>query len=205
MQDMANDHQVILNQAIGIGPVDWRSPLKHDEYAEYSGQAAFDRAGVILNKTRLDEFWPSQGPHWDALGVANTGEAVLVEAKAHVAELFSNAVGASAEKSISRIRESLIDTMHGLGAEPGLDWSLRFYQYANRLAHAYLLERLNDVPVKLVFLNFVGDDKMRGTETAREWQVAHAVLLEAMGLRGRKPSFVVDAHVDVRSLPQVLA
>lgn len=30
----------------------------------------------------------------------------------------------------------------------GHDW----YQYANRLAHAYLLDRLNGIPTRLVFL-----------------------------------------------------
>jgi hypothetical protein len=39
-----------------------------------------------------------------------------------------------------------------MGVADGLDWSRQFYQYANRLAHAYFLERVNGVPSKLVFV-----------------------------------------------------
>ena len=45
------------------------------------------------------------------------------------------------------------------------DWSGTFYQYANRLAHLYLLHELNDVDAWLVFVYFVGDS--RSGEVAR--------------------------------------
>jgi len=41
---------------------------------------------------------------------------------------------------------------------PGYDWSKQFYQYGNRLAHAYLLDRLNRIPTRQVFLYLIADD-----------------------------------------------
>lgn len=77
------------------------------------------------------------------------------------------------------------------------DWSKRFYQYANRLAHAYLLDSLNGVPTKLVLLYFMGDRDVGGPLTRSEWQAAIDLVHEALGLR-HVPAFVVDVFVDVR-------
>jgi hypothetical protein len=76
---------------------------------------------------------------------------VLVEAKAHLNELYSPATGAS-ESSLMQIESSLSETASGLGLRPVCDWSTQFCQYGNRLAHAYLLDRLNGIPTRLVFL-----------------------------------------------------
>jgi hypothetical protein len=71
---------------------------------------------------------------------AARGEVVLVEAKAHLNELYSPATGAS-ESSLMQIQSSLGETASGLGVRPGFDWSKQFYQYGNRLARAYLPEK----------------------------------------------------------------
>jgi hypothetical protein len=71
-------------------------------------------------------------------------------------------------------------------------------QYANRLAHAYFLNRCNDIPTRLVFLYFVGDADVDGPLSRREWDAAIAVLHEALGIRGRVPDYVPDAFIDVR-------
>jgi hypothetical protein len=117
-----------LSDAIGCGPIDWKSPLVSDDYAEYRDQAFLDRLGVTLQKRSLDSFWPVGGPQWDALGVARSGELILVEAKAHVPEMLSPPNGATASLSIDRIRESLTETAAALKAGPGVDWSQRFYR-----------------------------------------------------------------------------
>ncbi len=135
IQQLVNQHSELLNDAIGLGPMVWRSPRADDGYAEYRDQAFVDRLGIMLSKRRLDDFWPSGGPQWDALGRAASGEAVLVEAKAHVPELLSSPTQAS-EESAKTIRASLSEAAAALGAVSGTDWSKRFYQYANRLAHA---------------------------------------------------------------------
>jgi hypothetical protein len=194
-----------LSDAIGCGPVEWRSPLVSDEYAEYRDQAFLDRLGITLQKRSLESFWPVGGPQWDALGVARSGEVVLVEAKAHISEMLSSASGATAVASVDRIRQSLHETASALGAGPGVDWSQRFYQYTNRLAHGYLLQELNGIPTRLIFLYFTGDTDMGGPETAREWRAAIEVLHEALGIRGRVPRYVADAFLDVNRLQPLAA
>ena len=89
IQDLTNLHPAVLDEAIQSGPVEWRSPLADDDYAEYWDQAFLDRLGVRLGKRPLDTFWPKSGPRWDALGVVVGERAILVEAKAHLDEVES--------------------------------------------------------------------------------------------------------------------
>lgn len=198
IQHFVNENPMALDSAIGIGPIKWRSPLACDHYAEYRDSAALELLKVELPRRSLASFWPARGPQWDALGRAASGEAILVEAKAHVPEILSPGCQASAA-SLPRIRTSLAETAEGVGAQRGaVDWSQRFYQYTNRLAHAYLFNVLNGVPALLVFLYFIGDREMDGPETRHEWEAALAVLHEALGLRGRMPRYAKDVFVDVR-------
>jgi hypothetical protein len=197
IQHFVNEDSDALNRAIGIGPIDWRSPLASDEYAEYRDTSALDLLKVELPKRPLSSFWPARGPQWDAVGRAASGEVIFVEAKAHIGEILSPGTKASAE-TLPLIRASLSETATALGAVPGhVDWSQTFYQYTNRLAHAYLLEKLNDLPTLLVFVYFIGDREMDGPTSRREWDAALDVLHEAVGLRGRVPSYVRDAFVEV--------
>jgi hypothetical protein len=186
-----------LNEAIGLGPVEWRSPRADDGYAEYRDQAFLDRLGITLSKRRLDDFWPAGGPQWDGLGRAQSGEAILLEAKAHVPELLSSPTQAT-DTSADRIRRALSEAASALGALPGTDWSRRFYQYANRVAHAWFLAQVNHVPVRLGFVYFIGDADVDGPSSRREWDAALTVLHEALGLRGRMPRYVADVFIDVR-------
>ena len=197
VQHSVNEGSDILGAEIGIGPIQWRSPLASDEYAKYRDSSFLDLLGIALPRRPLSSFWPARGPQWDALGRAQSGEIILVEAKAHVSEILSPASQAS-EDTLPLIRTSLAEAAVGMGALPGaVDWSQRFYQYTNRLAHAYLLRELNGVPTLLVFLYFIGDREMDGPESRREWDAALAVLHEALGRRGRVPSYVKDVFVNV--------
>ena len=153
IQHLVNQHPGVLNDAIGLGPVEWRSPRADDGYAEYRDRAFLERLGITLSRRRLEDFWPTGGPQWDALGRAACGEAILVEAKAHVPELLSSPTQAS-DASAETIRGSLSEAASALGAAPGTDWCQRFYQYANRLAHAWFLAQANEVPVRLAFVYF---------------------------------------------------
>ncbi len=197
IQHLVNQHADVLNESIGIGPVEWRSPRADDGFAEYRDHAFLERLGLILPKRRLEDFRPSGGPQWDALGVALSGEIVLVEAKAHIAELLSPPTRATGD-SAELIRRSLLEAAEGLHASPGLDWSQRFYQYANRLAHAWFLAHVNGVSLRLSFVHFIGDTDMSGPCSRREWEAALAVLHEALGLRGRMPRYVAEVFIDVR-------
>ncbi len=174
-QRMVNEHPDVLAAAIGSGPIDWCSPLTSDACAEYRDDAFLQRLGAPTLETPLSDFWPKLGPQW-----AGTDSAPMIQA-------------------------ALEETALALGASPGTDWSRRFYQYANRLAHAYFLNVRNHVPTRLVFLYFIGDPDVDGPQSRREWQAAIDVLHEALGVRGRIPKYVSDAFIDVRGALPVVA
>jgi hypothetical protein len=200
---MVNDYPDILSDAIGLGPIDWCSPLRSDNCAEYRDDAFLARLGVTELQHPLSRFWPKLGPQWDALGRAQSGPYILVEAKGNLPELLTSPSGAGTD-SAKVIEAALDETARALGASPGTDWSKRFYQYANRLAHAYFLNERNHRPTQLVFLYFIGDAEVEGPESRREWEAAITVLHEALGIRGRVPKYVSDAFIDIRgSVPLV--
>jgi hypothetical protein len=179
--------------------VEWLSPLREDQFAEYRDGSALELLGVSKLQRPLRDFWPARGPQWDAL--ARVGEAlVLVEAKAHIPELFSPPSLAKNETSRRKIQSALAETKQWLSAQPGLDWSKRFYQYANRLAHLYFLRKVNGLDAHLVFLYFVGDGDMKGPTDPSEWEAATAVLHEALGIRGRTVPGMHHLYVDVREM-----
>lgn len=204
IQWFVNEAPSRLNDAIGLGGIEWRSPLADDDYAEYRDAAFLDVLGV-RERCALETFWPRGGPQWDALGIAATGDLVLVEAKAHVNELYSPASGAG-DGSLLVIQTALTNAASALGVPPGHDWSKQFYQYANRLAHGHFLNSISRVNAKLVFVYFVGDSDVAGPDTVEQWNDALAVVHSALGLK-RQPDFVVDAFIDVRPymLPQQTA
>jgi len=195
LQIFVNERPDILNKRIGLGNINWLSPLKSDQHAEYRDKAFLDLLGITLKKRLLSDFWPKGGPQWDALGISESGEIVLVEAKAHIPEIFSSSQ--ASPKSQKLISASLAETSSALKAQRGIDWSQHFYQYTNRLAHAYLLKELNDVATRLLFIYFIGDTDMKGPETEREWQAAIDVLHKALGIRGRLPPYISDVFIDV--------
>ena len=81
------------------------------------------------------------------------------------------------------------------------DWSTRFYQYANRLAHLYFLRELNGFNAYLVFVNFLNDPDLDGPLSERECRAVMKVMHEALGVRGKLPGrYVTDVFVDVGEL-----
>lgn len=174
----------------------WLSPLKNDEYAEYSDQESLDLLGVSLEKRPLADFWPENGPQWDALGKSDSGKLFLVEAKSHIGEL-SSSIGAKDENSVRRIRRSLEETKDFLNSNAEVDWSRGFYQYANRLAHLYLL-RQNSLPAYLVFVYFLNDSEMAGPATIDMWKGATELLHTYLGItRHKLHKYTADVFIDV--------
>ena len=207
IQEYVNDSPEILDRAIAEAsggkirtPIQWRSPRRDDEYAEYRDQAFVDVLDIGLPVRPLVDFWPRGGPQWDALGVSASGQPILVEAKANIPEVSSPASGAKGE-SRDRIVAALAETAGFLGVDSTYDWTGTFYQYTNRLAHLYLLAEVNRLDAWLVFVYFVGDASVSGPETEEEWRAALQVLHEALGLpmSHRMGARVVDVFVDVRA------
>ena len=103
--------------------------------------------------------------------------------------------------SLEKINKALNRTKRFYKAKPGCDWSNRFYQYANRLAHLYFLREVNRIDAYLVFVYFLNDPDLDGPRTEREWHAAIKVMHEALGIRGRVPKkYVIDLFVDVGEL-----
>lgn len=85
----------ILEKIRGATAIDWRSPRENDHFAEYRDADFLTLLGKPTLVGALRKFWPPRGPQWDGLGLTDNGALLLVEAKAHVAELCSPGSGAS--------------------------------------------------------------------------------------------------------------
>ena len=183
-------------------PIVWTSPLASDEFAEYMDAAFLNRIGVLLGQRRLQNFWPNSGPRWDAL--ACSGDSVLlIEAKANIKELDSPACGAK-PASLAKIQAALHETRAFLNVDSDSDWTRCFYQYANRLAHLYLLRELNGLDAYLVFLFFV-DDRTTEPVCQSDWSTAVALTKTHLGLPKSDwmSRFVKDIYIDTVDLDHI--
>jgi len=179
--------------------ISWLSPLEEDEFSEYR-DIQFVKLLDVKTEKPLEDFWPSGGPQWDALGRSNTGRLFLVEAKSHIPELISS-LRAENEDSIRLINESLEETKRYLNSSVQVDWSKRFYQYTNRLAHLYFLRVLNKLPAYLVLVYFVNDVEQKGPISVSEWEGALKLLHSDLGLgRHKLQKYICDVFIDVNAL-----
>lgn len=212
LQILVNERTDLINKLLATSlqgaaqSIRWRSPLRGDDYAEYSDQEFVDRLDVSLEHVPLTAFWPRRGPHWDALASTGRGDVILVEAKAHIPEMVSTPTQASG-RSRAKIRRALGETKAFVGSHAQADWATCFYQYTNRLAHLYLLRKLNKLPAYLLFVYFLNDKEMGGPTTKLEWEAAIALLEDFLGIRERHSlsAYVVRAFVDVDLLKSAAA
>lgn len=165
-----------------IGPVRWLSPLRGDGFAEYRDLGFLERIGCGHVAEELAAFWPARGPQWDALG-QTSGGVVLVETKAHLREFLSPASQAGPE-SRTRIDAAFAAVKSDLGIVGGADWAEVFFQYANRLAHLWLL-RKNGVEAELLFVDFLNDAEMAGPTEPATWEAMYLAADYALGLPRR--------------------
>lgn len=184
-----------------LGSVDWVSPRRADDFAEYRDRSFLEVLGLGRLSADLSAFWPRGGPQWDGLGRLGDG-VVLVEAKAHVREFMTDPSQAS-EGSLKAIRAALAAVQADLGCDPRGDWTKIFYQYANRLAHLWWL-RDRGVNAHLLLVSFLGDETpgIRGPATPETWTAAFQLADYALGLpsRHRLSKFVHHSHPHVRAL-----
>lgn len=208
LQILINRHPSILRDALAPAlnladgdEVRWVSPLAEDAYKEYRDGEALRRVGISqLAKRPLAAFWPPRGPVWDALGITSTGRSLFIEAKAHIAEAASPATKAT-EESLQQIEASLEEARRFYAPEADAKWSGTFYQYANRLAHHYLLRECNGVPSDLVFVYFLNATDIGGPSHREEWEAAVRLIHAALQLPSRLDGFGVhEVFVDVSLL-----
>jgi len=207
LQVLINDHPELLNQKIteqlvqiNRKSIEWVSPLKNDQYAEYTDGDFIERIGLNKEEINLKEFWPSGGANWDGLAKTDSGEIILVEAKANIPEMVSDPSGAG-DVSLKKIKESLSDTKEFLKIKKDVDWSGTFYQYTNRVAHLYFLRELRNIEAYLVNIYFIGDESVEGPKTVEEWKGAIKVMQLYLGLHSHKlKKYMVDVFIDINDL-----
>ena len=199
-----------IASSLGFSPreeIEWRSPLESDGFAEYTDGEFLDRLDVHLEKRALKDFWPSNGPHWDGLARTSEGRILLVEAKANIPEFNSDPTGAG-RHSLKRIRAAFAETREFLKVRKETDWSQCFYQYANRLAHLYLLRELNGLDASMVFVYFVNDPTNCNVAPVPEegWEAAISLASEHLGIRQSNrwiSENVADVFIDVSKMCHV--
>ncbi len=101
-------------------------------------------------KRKWKEYWPSSGnqQNWDAIFI-HKDEFILVEAKAHLKEIESN-ISSKNKESKELIHNSLEKTKKYFGIQSNNDWTIKYYQIANRLA---FIKFLTDNKIKTHLLN----------------------------------------------------
>ena len=166
----------------------WVSPLEGQKFAEYHDRdflAALGREDLV---SALAEYWPSGGPHWDALAVARDsgGEylgAVLVEAKSWPGEMRSRFAGTHPD-SRRRILARLAETRAwlGIGEAYAPAWQDRYYQSANRFAHLRFFTELLGERAWLANVYFLDDPDKPTTRAA--WKTALDDAERELGLAG---------------------
>lgn len=154
-------------------------------------------------RMRWSSAWPQTGnvPNWDAVGRLHRGgttEWLLVEAKAHIAELTSHC-GAKPHGGRPKIEAFLDDAKQALGVPSGHDWLTGHYQLANRIAHLHFLQA-NGVPARLLLLYFTGDERKGWNcpKVEQEWQPA---LQKAKAQLGLPPSHGLANRIHELFLP----
>ena len=188
--------KIVEKLKIELSDITWVSPLKDDEYAEYSDGDFLKRLGLNELKVPLNHFWPEKGPQWDALGKGSDGEVFLVEAKANIPELLSGCE-ARAQKSRRRIQRRFKETREFLKCRTSIDWTTGLYQYANRLAHLYYLRHLNKINAYLIFVYCV-DDTTHISTSLKEWEGALLLEKKLLGLNKHKLSkYIAEVFIKV--------
>lgn len=160
-------------------------------------------------------FWPNLGEqqNWDAVGYSNGAkgeELVLIEAKAHPAEIKFDGTDASEDGGRPLIRKAFKETLAACGIEEGAahdqaeNWLTGCYQYANRLATLHFFHKQN-VPARLVFLYFCGDQHPSGAfcpQSVAEWDDVLNRVKQRLGLNGTSDfeTRVHNVFVDVNEI-----
>ncbi|HBZ41633.1 MAG: hypothetical protein A2Y20_04060 [Firmicutes bacterium GWF2_51_9] len=160
----------IIQEDNGISKIKWLSPLKQEDYEEYmlNSDIILERIrseGVYIDKNMILNFWPSQSPHWDAIGIyydeQNIPGLLLVEAKANIREMNSkkSSVPSSfrSQQNTLLIEESMLNAYDEFCSGPNFaSWTEKYYQLGNRLT--FLNKLKSHFPVKLILLNIVNDE-----------------------------------------------
>jgi len=179
----------------------WCSPLAATQFTEYRDERAFEALGIAeLPIRQLSDFWPRRGPVWDGLALTNHDNFIFVEAKAHIPEVLSPPTQAG-EAARKMILAALEEARRFYAPRSAKVWDEHFYPYCNRLALHYFLSEINQLPCRLVFLDFYNAREMNGPISPAQWQGATRLIHAFLGLpESLEAHGVHHAFVDVRQL-----
>ena len=178
--------------------IEWRSPIKSDQYTEYGDDKFLKRLGIRIEELAvpLRLFWPRNGPRWDGLARSSSRKFLLVEAKAYIEE---SVYFGSKARNVSRMKidEALEESKQAYAAAANANWASPFYQYANRLAHLHFLVSKNKIDGYLIFLYFANAPDVPSSCTAEQWEGATRLTEKCLGLgrhvyRDRIATIVID-------------
>jgi hypothetical protein len=183
----------------------WVSPIQADSFREYHDAEFLSAVGLEVLTPLLENFWPSRGPHWDALAVVqrSTREpgVLLLEAKSYPEEFQGGGLKATSPSSKKKSARALKATQDWLAIpESKRDtWTGSHYQTANRLAHLYWLRQVAGIDAWLVHLLVVNDPTFKGTPRAK-WRSGVNQMKRTLGIdEGFVPHF---GHAFVDGLPK---
>ena len=206
IQTLVNEYSHVFNSKLAHitgEQITWISPLESDEYAEYRDTAFLEKLKVNTEAVeKLKDFWPRNGPQWDALGKFGDNGVLLVEAKANLPELVSPPSSATSPISQQLIAQSLEETKAYIDATPGADWSGIYYQYLNRITHLYFLRVLHNVPAFLVMIYFIGDQSVTSPTSEDEWKVAIQSMHQTLGIPNKHSldPYILNLFIHVNEL-----
>ena len=136
----------------------WVSPLSSDSYREYWDSAFLKVLGLSQHCKELNRFWPSGGPHWDALAsIENRTDGVLlVESKSHVPKSSGTDVE---QRQHHPLKDRPRNRSHKrrVARQQKADWTGPLYQSANRIAHLYFFTEIVQIEAWLVNVYFTND------------------------------------------------
>jgi hypothetical protein len=206
IQKLVNENPNLLSTRINQvnktenDPIIWQSPKKEKNFVEYSDDDFISVLRFKPEELKLNEFWPKRGPNWDCLGISNSGNRFLVEAKSHIQEMVSPPSRAS-KPSIDLIKMSLKQTQDFCKANENIDWSSCFFQYFNRLAHLKFLRFDRTVAAYLVFLYFVNDTSIKNPASEVEWKGAIELFKSYAGIKKTLLSrYIIEVFIDVNEM-----
>lgn len=168
---------------------------------------SFLRNESIYNSilTEWNTEWPQSGNtmNWDLVGFTIKDEVktwILIEAKAHIGELYQ-ACGAISADSIKKIERAL-DTAasnNGIKILVNKSWTKKYYQLANRIYILDLLKR-SHINAKLINIYFVGDKistNRNSPQSERSWQPEIDKMKKYLNIEEKHEINVLDLYLEI--------
>ncbi|MGO1059667.1 hypothetical protein ACTL32_11105 [Planococcus sp. FY231025] len=206
LQEYINHHRQEIDNAIFTSSpsllifadparkLQWIYTLANDKGTEYDDgfleHLVQDPQQLIEARKLIKQYWPVRGPVWDGLalvkGKKNELGIILVEAKAHPAEIISESADSS-EMREEQLRELLKMAQDAFGSASELDpWIHKYKQLASRLSFLALLSRELNIPAWLVLVNFINDKEHKETSVT-EWKNHYAEVFDTLDFKADAP------------------